>query len=302
MKIFFLIFTKKILNRLSRYFKNIDANSVIVNFIEKEFRGIIEKYNKAPVSPAVTEMAKMPEKSKTDDSNIWIFWWQGYENAPVLVKKCIDSVRKNAGTHPVILLTKDNWQSYADIPEYIIKKVSDGNISLTHFSDILRMVLLAEHGGLWLDATIFVSQSIPDYCFTLPYFSIHYKTSSSKIAKGRWTGFCQGARKNSIIHSFCRDIFFEYWKKYVRLADYFLIDYTMLCGYKNIPAFKQLVDSLPFNNEGIKELDLHFSDAYSKEKYESIQKTSVFFKLNWKRNYKTENNGQKTFYSCFLEK
>ena len=301
MKIFFLIFIKKILNRLSRYFKNIDANSVIVNFIEKEFRGIIEKYNKAPVSPAVAEMAEMPEKSKTD-ANIWIFWWQGYENAPVLVKKCIDSVRKNAGTHPVILLTKDNWQSYADIPEYIIKKVSDGNISLTHFSDILRMVLLAEHGGLWLDATIFVSRTIPDYCFTLPYFSIHYKNSSSKIARGRWTGFCQGARKNSIIHSFCRDIFFEYWKKYVRLADYFLIDYTMLCGYKNIPAFKQLVDSLPFNNEGIKELDLHFSDTYSKEKYESILNTSVFFKLNWKRNYKTENNGQKTFYSCFLEK
>lgn len=75
----------------------------------------------------------------------------------------------------------------------------------------------------------------------------------------------------------------------------------MLCGYKNIPAFKQLVDSIPFNNEGIKELDLHFSDTYSKEKYESILNTSVFFKLNWKRNYKTENNGQKTFYSCFLE-
>lgn len=260
MKIFFLIFIKKILNRLSRYFKNIDANSVILKFIQTEFKDVLEKYKKTPVSPVVAEMAKMPEKSKAD-SNIWIFWWQGYENAPVLVKKCIDSVRKNAGTHPIILLTKDNWQSYADIPDYIIKKVSAGNISLTHFSDILRMVLLAEHGGLWLDATIFVSQSIPDYCFTLPYFSIHYKTSSSKIAKGRWTGFCQGARKNSIIHSFCRDIFFEYWKKYVRLADYFLIDYTMLCGYKNIPAFKQLVDSLPFNNEGIKELDLHFSDA-----------------------------------------
>lgn len=201
----------------------------------------------------------------------------------------------------IILLTKDNWQTYADIPEYIIKKVSEGNISLTHFSDILRMALLADHGGLWLDATIFVSQSIPDYCFTLPYFSIHYKASSSNITQGRWTGFCQGACRNSIIQCFCRDIFFEYWKKYARLADYFFIDYTMLCGYKNIPAFKQLVDSVPLNNEGIKELDLHFSDTFSKEKYESILKNSTFFKLNWKRIYKTENNGQKTFYSYFLE-
>lgn len=300
MKFFFLIFIQKILNRLSRYFKNIDANSVIVKFIEKDFKEIIEKYKKNTCTPAVAEIKEIAERSKTK-SNIWVFWWQGYEAAPVLVKKCIDSVRKNAGTHPIILLTKDNWQSYADIPDYIIKKVSAGNISLTHFSDILRMALLADHGGLWLDATIFVSQSIPDYCFTLPYFSIHYKASSSKITQGRWTGFCQGACTNSIIHSFCRDIFFEYWKKYARLADYFFIDYTMLCGYKNIPAFKQLVDSVPLNNEGIKELDLHFSDTFSKEKYESILKNSTFFKLNWKRIYKTDNNGQKTLYSCFLE-
>lgn len=300
MKIFFLIFIKKILNRLSRYFKSIDANSVIVKFIEKDFKEIIEKYKKNTCSPAVAEIKEIAERSKTE-AIIWVFWWQGYEAAPVLVKKCIESVRKNAGTHTVILLTKDNWQTYADIPEYIIKKVSEGNISLTHFSDILRMALLADHGGLWLDATIFVSQSIPDYCFTLPYFSIHYKDSSSKITQGRWTGFCQGACRNSIIQCFCRDIFFEYWKKYARLADYFFIDYTMLCGYKNIPAFKQLVDSVPLNNEGIKELDLHFSDTFSKEKYESILENSTFFKLNWKRIYKTENNGQKTFYSCFLE-
>lgn len=300
MKIFILIFIKKILNRLSRYFKSIDANSVIVKFIEKDFKEIIEKYKKNTCSPAVAEIKEIAERSKTE-ANIWVFWWQGYEAAPVLVKKCIESVRKNAGTHAVILLTKDNWQTYADIPEYIIKKVSEGNISLTHFSDILRMALLADHGGLWLDATIFVSQSIPDYCFTLPYFSIHYKASSSKITQGRWTGFCQGACRNSIIQCFCRDIFFEYWKKYARLADYFFIDYTMLCGYKNIPAFKQLVDSVPLNNEGIKELDLHFSDTFSKEKYESILENSTFFKLNWKRSYKTENNGQKTLYSCFLE-
>lgn len=132
MKIFFLIFIKKILNRLSRYFKNIDANSVILKFIQTEFKDVLEKYKKTPVSPVVAEMAKMPEKSKAD-SNIWIFWWQGYENAPVLVKKCIDSVRKNAGTHPIILLTKDNWQSYADIPDYIIKKVSAATSRLRIF-------------------------------------------------------------------------------------------------------------------------------------------------------------------------
>ena len=164
------------------------------------------------------------------------------------------------------------------------------------------MALISKNGGLWLDATIFVSKEIPEYCFELPYFSIHYETSTSRIAKGKWTGFCQAGQKKSIIHSFCRDIFFSYWKKYNKLIDYFFIDYVMLAGYNNIPAFKKLVDNLPLNNQGIKELDKHFNDEYSEEYLNNILLQSIFFKLNWKREYKKEVNGKNTIYGHFLEK
>lgn len=298
MKIISLIFTKKISNRLSKLFKFINPNSVIEKFIEKDFSEIIEKYKNH------AEEISFPKKEKTDenDENIWIFWWQGYDTAPLLVKKCIDSIIKNAGNHPVILITKENWKNYADIPDYIIEKVEKGIITLTHFSDILRMSLISEHGGLWLDATIFVSRKIPEYCFERPYFSIHYETSTSKIAKGKWTGFCQAGQKNSLIHSFCRDIFFSYWKKYNKLIDYFFIDYVMLAGYKNISGFKKLIDELPLNNQGIKELDRHFNEEYSNELLDNILSESTFFKLNWKRGYKKEINGSKTLYGNFLEK
>ena len=298
MKIFSLILTKKILNKLSKTFRFINPNSVIEKFIEKDFSAIIEKYK----NHTDESQFLMKENLSENDGNIWIFWWQGYDTAPLLVKKCIDSIIKNAGNHPVILITKENWKNYADIPDYIIEKVEKGIITLTHFSDILRMSLVSEHGGLWLDATIFVSRKIPEYCFELPYFSIHYETSTSKIASGKWTGFCQAGQKNSLIHSFCRDVFFSYWKKYNKLIDYFFIDYVMLAGYKNIPAFKKLIDALPLNNQGIKELDRHFSDEYSKELLDNILSESTFFKLNWKRGYKKEINGSKTLYGNFLEK
>lgn len=292
MKIFFLTLKKKILHRLSKFFKFIDENKIMVAFLEKDFSDIIEEYKNRSLEQDIP---------KESDGYIWIFWWQGYENAPPIVKKCITSIRKNAGMHPVILLTKENWQEYADIPEYITGKVESGAISLTHFSDILRMVLLADHGGLWLDATIFVSKEIPEYCFSLPYFSIHYNNPESKIAKGKWTVYCQGAKKNSVIHCFCRDIFFAYCKKYSKLADYFLFDYAMLAGYRNIPEFKKLVDSIPFNNQGVKELDRHFNDKFSSEIFSSILKNSVFFKLNWKREYKEKTDGKQTIYSWFME-
>ena len=295
MKIFFLILRKKILNRLSRLFKFINADKAILNFIRNDFSAVIEKYKN--IHSKTSDASK-----KSFSSNIWIFWWQGYEAAPLLVKKCIDSITRNAKNHPVVLITKENWRNHAYIPDYIIKKLEKGVITLTHFSDILRMVLISKHGGLWLDATIFVSKEIPEYCFELPYFSIHYETSTSRIAKGKWTGFCQAGQKNSLIHTFCRDIFFSYWEKYNKLIDYFLIDYTMLTGYNNIPEFKKLVDSLPLNNQGIKELDKHFNDEYSKEFLDNILSESTFFKLNWKRDYKKETNGKKTLYGYFLEK
>lgn len=297
MKIFFLIFKKKIFNRLLKFLKFINPNSVIEKFIEKDFSKTIEKYKN------YTEENQFPIRQNLSGTNyyIWCFWWQGYAEAPILVKKCIDSVTKNAGNHTVILLTKENWKNYADIPEYIIEKVDKGIITLTHFSDILRMNLISKHGGLWLDATIFVSNEIPAYCFEFPYFSIHYETSTSKIANGKWTGFCQAGRKNSLIHNFCKDIFFLYWEKYNKLIDYFFIDYVMLVGYKTIPEFKKLVDSLPLNNQGVKELDKHFNDEYSEKSFGTILSKSTFFKLNWKRKYKKEINGKKTIYEYFLE-
>ena len=297
MKIILLILKKKLFNKLSKICSFIIPNSVIEKFIEKDFSAIIEKYRNH------TEESRffMKEKFSENVGNIWIFWWQGYDAAPLLVKKCIDSITKNAKNHPVVLITKENWKNYADIPDYIIEKLKKGIITLTHFSDILRMALISKNGGLWLDATIFVSREIPEYCFELPYFSIHYENSTSKIAKGKWTGFCQAGQKNSIIHSFCRDIFFSYWEKYSKLIDYFFIDYVMLTGYNYIPNFRKLVDAVPLNNQGIKELDKHFNDEYSKELLDNILSKSTFFKLNWKRDYKKEINGKKTLYGYFLE-
>lgn len=292
MKIQFLIIKKKILNKFSKFLKWINADFVIENFLNNEFLDIAERYKNF-------QAENLPESPAR--KIIWLFWWQGYENAPLLVKKCIDSVKVHSNGTEVVLLTEKSWREYADIPEYIIEKVESKKISLTHFSDILRMDLLSKHGGLWLDSTIFAAHDISEEWFSSSYFTIHYKTSTSKITKGRWTGFCQSAKKGSLIHSFCGDVFFDYWKKYDVLIDYFLIDYVMDFGYENIPSFKRLVDSVPFNNEGVKELDKHFNDVYSSELVSSILSKSTFFKLNWKREYKAEIDGKETIYKKFIE-
>lgn len=59
---------------------------------------------------------------------IWWCWLQGLESAPPIVKAC-----------------------------YILDKWKAGIISNTHFSDILCLELLTSRGGIWVDATVFVT-------------------------------------------------------------------------------------------------------------------------------------------------
>lgn len=290
MDIRWVMLKKKGVHRLSKVFPALSADEVILDFLRKSYGSIAQEYREKKWQPV----------PPTHDT-IWTFWAQGYDAAPPLVRRCIDSMRKNANGRDVKVLTLANLKEYVDIPSYIWEKVQEGAISLTHLSDILRMELLATHGGLWLDATMFVARPIPDVWFTHPYYTIHYTTSNSTISKGRWTIYCQSSFQGSLIYSFCRDVFAAYLKQYDRLGDYFLFDYVMAFGYEQIPAFRNLVDAVPLNNEGVKDLDRHFSDRYKEIEVQSLLGSSTFFKLNWKRTYQKEQDGEPTVYGRFLE-
>ena len=114
---------------------------------------------------------KYTDGEKQFNAPIWVFWWQGENVAPELVKLCIKSIRLNAGNHPVHIITKDNYNEFTNIPDYIIRKLEDGKITLTHFSDILRMNLIAYNGGFWIDSTIFCSKKIEERIFDQPIYT-----------------------------------------------------------------------------------------------------------------------------------
>ena len=126
-------------------------------------------------------------------SIIWVFWWQGKNKMPSLVKKCYRSIISNRGKRKVILITQNNIKEYTTIPDYIYKKVNERKISLTHLSDILRFNLLNNFGGLWIDATIFVNDSL-DVFNTNKLFTLsgYPDEKHFNVSYGRWTGFFIG--------------------------------------------------------------------------------------------------------------
>lgn len=80
---------------------------------------------------------------------IWMFWAQGAEAAPALVRHCADLWQaKNPGWDVRLL-------SLADLPSVIAMDDVPAPPAIPYqaFADLLRIRLLATHGGVWADAT-----------------------------------------------------------------------------------------------------------------------------------------------------
>lgn len=102
----------------------------------------------------------MAESGVSIPRTIWFLWFQGLENAPYVVRKCHESwVTRNPAWRVVSL-------DEASLPEFASVDYSGGNIgrlSRQHRADLLRLDLLAHHGGVWVDATCFCVQPLDDW-------------------------------------------------------------------------------------------------------------------------------------------
>ena len=93
------------------------------------------------------------------------------------------------------------------MPDYIIRKQQSGEIDLTHFSDILRMMLLAQHGGIWMDSTLLIPSN------TSAHLSVQKINSGAatitryyNISQGGWVSFFLACGKGNILPSFIADM------------------------------------------------------------------------------------------------
>ena len=236
-------------------------DSCFKHYIHKKKHDDVKKYLKNKYSDIIDSYKKINineiqyDNKIESNSPIFVFWWQGYENVPEIVETCINSIKTNAGSHQVIFITKENYFKYANIPDYIIKKLEQKKITLTYFSDILRVALLYENGGIWLDATIYLTQTISKDIENYSFYTLkHNLFNNWHVCRGLWSTNVLGACKNNVYMKFIRDMFFEYWKNENYSICYFLFDCIMMSGYENLNYVKSEVDLVPINNENTFEL------------------------------------------------
>lgn len=215
-------------------------------------------------------------------SKIWFCWMQGEENMPEIPRRCLASLRKHAKDHEVIVLTIENYRKYVSLPDHIIQLYESGKLIQAHFADILRVNLLTQQGGLWMDATLFVIKDIPEAIFDAPFFSIKTVETGYFVSHCRWAVFCLAGQKNSILFQKIARLFNAYLSQTNLFIDYFMFDQFIDIMYQHNTEIKRMIDDVPINNPHIHDLSPILNQPFDRSKFQQLTQDTYLFKLSWR--------------------
>lgn len=233
-------------------------------------------------------------------NKIWICWLQGIENAPHIVKKCYDSIKKNFPNKEIIIITEKNIFTYVSFPKFILEKYKKGIITRTHLTDLLRTELLLKYGGMWLDATVLCTMNeskIPDYYFNSDLF-LYQELKPGRDGHSTYiSSWLISAKTNNKILSATRYLCYEYWKKNNYLLDYFLFhNFLSICLEYYREDWKNII---PVTNSEPHILLLRLFDEYNDDIYNYLIDEIPFHKLTYKFS-EEETQKENTFYKKFF--
>ena len=233
------------------------------------------------------------EKSTKFPKIIWVLWQQGEAQMPETVRasmKTIKDFAKRSGCE-FHFLTDENLYSYISIPKDIIEKNKNKQLSSATFADIVRASLLFEHGGIWMDATLFVSPYATLEMFEGDFFSlnhppVHPEKIERTISDFKWAGYCLAGKKGKSYFKHIRDIFIYFVRKCPIFIDYLMMDYFILSEYELNDEFKNLVDELPVlaPAERVWFLRDHANDIFDENVWTEVLKTTPIMKTTYKIN------------------
>ena len=293
--------------RLVNEIKNVEITK---KRLRKENIEILEKYRYSNI-PQVTSGRYV----------IWVMWWQGEAEMPPIIRINYNSIKRNSGGNIIELITKDNFKDFVQVPDFVISKLERNIISLTHLSDLLRVIFLHELGGLWLDATIYSTSPLPEE-INIPYWSSKWALSmKEKNTFPLWSALwkistvpsltitqCMGiwySSKSNPIFGCLKDFWLTYWKN-ENNAPYYWTTEVFLIGviYDEIPAMKKMIDDVIINNPQVFKMRKHINKDYNEQILSELMRDTQFFYLSWKEKYDetSSETGNKTLYGFLKEK
>ncbi|MGX2985972.1 capsular polysaccharide synthesis protein [Ursidibacter sp. B-7004-1] len=241
---------------------------------------------------------------------IWQYWGQTteFKDLPEVVQISFNSVDKYKEDYKVIRLNDENLSEYIDLPNFIYEKRKNSNFRYVFFSDLLRLALLKNYGGIWIDATVLITSPIPDELKKQDYFMFYRDMNSPYRNKwGKHNSYFSYYPQHKIncLSSFIiskpeietvkifLDLLLYFWKTQDKIPHYFFFQILFEYIISNHTPTKSMIridDSLPHL------LQNKIYDKFEQSDYLDITALSSIHKLTYIKKYK-ENS-----YFSYLKK
>ena len=238
---------------------------------------------------------------------VWICSWNGEDNEPETVRRCIESVRRNIDRQKceLYIITLSNCQEYAAFSPEIIDKFNAGQINPDTLSERLRMELLYRYGGVWIDASYFVCDDrINQVIGKSGFYSLKSKTSEgvSDIVKLLWSSDFIKGDAGFPLFGFVMEAFDEYYRYKDELVKYSIIDFFIDIAYEKLETVRNAVDSVEVNNSDVNFFRHNACRLFDMNVWSEIVKDTWLFKLDKNQQYREKNIvGRDTFYGRIIE-
>ncbi len=212
------------------------------------------------------------------ENPIWIYWKQGFENAPEIVNKCVKSVMEYA-ENPVIQLDEKCVTKYVKFPSDVMRKYNEGVISDAALADLLRFSLLEHFGGTWIDATVLLTGPIPQYILESDFFAFQdrFGLIENPALISNWLLHCKAG---NVAMQKTRNMSFAYWNKEKHVIEYL---FTYIILQIIIENNKEKIGWFPYANSDYchQYLD-NLAEPYSEQLLYHIKELSTIHKLTYK--------------------
>ena len=185
----------------------------IIAALQKRYRPLmLEKLSSYEVNPM----------SRIRSNIVWFCWFQGIDNAPSIVKRCLASLKKYLPNREIRIVDDNNLYQYVTFPDVIQKRWKKGQIPPAQFSDLLRLELLIRYGGTWIDSTVLCTGAnyLPE-CLDSDLFFFQFKKGEGAPFAGISNWFITACQNNPLLMTL-RDMLYAYWKDFDSIVEYFI--------------------------------------------------------------------------------
>ena len=241
-----------------------------------------------------------PQEKQENQNIIWQYWHQGEENAPELVKKCLESVKKYESDRKIVVLSYDTIKDYIDLPKIYHDLLEQGKMKIAHFSDIVRVYLLTTYGGCWIDSTLYLSDKIPED-ITNSDFCVLQKDPRLDNQENIMSCFFIQAKNNSINLNLIKNSLENYWSGNNFVINYFMFEHISTLLKEKSEELASEWRKMPFYSaeDSGKLQEIMFED-FDEVKWNKIISKTCIHKLSYK-NINDKEISKKSYYNKILE-